>query len=1014
VKYVYRLLIIATILGMACCVANGDDVKPTAISVRPNSVNASLVTNGGFEQIGENSFPTGWSWNRNNTDASCVLDTASAAGGQRSLKFLSTTPMEAAYTALLTGSNSMKIEPGKPYTISAWAKTTDPGLASMITGSGWQYRLSLEPTDGRWEPFSLTFVPGESSREVRVYFQVESANKGILLDDLKLEAGPRATFSDIPEDLRGSVGLWPASRNMNVTTEGEFSVPFVLFVPKNISGTLEASISTSKARISQPVKLKQGIYQVDVNGLAAGANFDPRQVKLCLIEGKKETASASTNVRFYSAEYAKACLDEIDRKLAGLAGKLVLLESRGQDISYPQVSYTVLENFVGYAREDGANGETERMIEQVNDMKTMLTQLEADLDEALAGKRTFAAVPRWTGDTRPVVKGSSFIAPTTTPGKPGREIRPVFFTGYGHFGQVQSDLEKFPRYGTNIIQMETAPANVLPADGVINDTPARAVLNLLDRARSAGIAVNLLISPHYMPAWAFDKYPDLKKRREGFLQYCLHAPDGQALLKKYISAVVTPIKDHPALHSICISNEPINVEEPCEYAERDWHVWLEKRHGDIAILNAKWQTSYTSFDDVKLPNPFEPSDKKPTARRVDYIRWNQEFFATWHKMLADAVHAVAPNIPVHSKAMTYTFSEPGSVRFGVDAYLMSSLSDINGNDTMDWCNFGSGDFAQGWMTQARGYDLQRSVKDAPVFNSENHIMGDKDSRYVPASQVRSALWQGAIHGQSATTIWVWERTFDQASDFYGNIMHRPACARAVGIVNCDLNRAAREVTAIQQTPVQVQILHDTSALTLDGDGYSPCTMKLYMALSFTGVKIGFVTERQLEAGIIPTAPVMFIPNAKYLSDSAYKTLQGYKGRLVTLGADPLACNEYGTPRQTKPAADSIEYVSGKTYAGDIWMSLLSKLSAWNISPHVKLTDADGKPVWGVEYLQAETTNGTVVNMCNYLNNVESVKLSMGGKATKSTDVLTGEPVTGVIKLQPLEVRLLKIEQTGGK
>ncbi len=597
------------------------------------------------------------------------------------------------------------------------------------------------------------------------------------------------------------------------------------------------------------------------------------------------------------------------------------------------------------------------------------------------------------------------MAPTTTPGKPGREIRPVFFTGYGHFGQVQSEVEKFPSYGTNIIQAETAPSDIFPSDGVINDDPVQSMLNLLDRGQKAGVAVNLLLSPHYMPQWAYEKYPDLKKQRESFIQYCTHDPDGRELLKKYISIVVTPLKDHPALHSICLSNEPINVEEPCEYAVKEWHAWLANRHGNIAALNARWKTDYAGFDDVKLPNPFDADCKSPIGRWVDFVRWNQEFFTDWHKMLADAVHAVAPDIPVHAKAMTYTFSDPNSVKYGIDAYLMSSISDINGNDTMDWCNFGLGDFAQGWMTQARGYDLQRSVKDAPVFNSENHIMGDRDTRYVPASQVHSALWQGAVHGQGATTIWIWERTLDPDSVFYGNIKDRPACAQVVGIVNCDLNRAAYEVTALQQAPVQVQILHDTSALTIDGVDYSTCATQLYMALSFTWVKIGFITERQLEAGIAPSAPVLFVPNAKYLSDSAFQTLRDYKGRLITLGADPLFYNEYGEPRQTKLAADSINYTPGKTYAADLWKILLSKLPGWKVSPRYTLADANGKPVWGVEYKEAIIGDGTVVNICNYLNTPVEVKLSGKGQAK---DVLTGELIKWPIKLDSLQVRLLKV------
>jgi hypothetical protein len=116
----------------------------------------------------------------------------------------------------------------------------------------------------------------------------------------------------------------------------------------------------------------------------------------------------------------------------------------------------------------------------------------------------------------------------------------------------------------------------------------------------------------------------------------------------------------------------------------------------------------------------------------------------------------------------------------------------------------------------------------------------------------------------------------------------------------------------------------------------------------------------------------------------------------------------------KFTADNIDYVPGKTQAADLWTSLLTKLPGWHVKPGVKLTDAKGRPVWGVEYLQAHNQDGIVINLCNYRNNAESVKLLMGGKAVKAVDVLTGKSVSGVIKLQPLDVRLLKIEHVGGK
>ena len=198
----------------------------------------------------------------------------------------------------------------------------------------------------------------------------------------------------------------------------------------------------------------------------------------------------------------------------------------------------------------------------------MSSRLSQELQEVLVGQRQLAGVPRWTGDQRPRVKSSSFVAPVRMPGGAVMQ-RPVFFNGYGPFSQVIADMEKWPDYGTNIIQIEVGPRAILPAEDRTDSDPVRALLHTLDRAQRSGVAVCLLISPHYFPDWALAKWPHLHKRREGFLQYCLHAPEGHDVLRRFIAALIPTIKDHPALHSICLSNEPVNVEEPCEPA-RHW------------------------------------------------------------------------------------------------------------------------------------------------------------------------------------------------------------------------------------------------------------------------------------------------------------------------------------------------------------------------------------------------------------------------------------------------------------
>jgi hypothetical protein len=50
----------------------------------------------------------------------------------------------------------------------------------------------------------------------------------------------------------------------------------------------------------------------------------------------------------------------------------------------------------------------------------------------------------------------------------------------------------------------------------------------------------------------------------------------------------------------------------------------------------------------------------------------------------------------------------------VDATWFARFSNINGNDSVNFFDFGDGEFAQGWQLNAMGHDLQRSVLDAPV------------------------------------------------------------------------------------------------------------------------------------------------------------------------------------------------------------------------------------------------------------------------------------------------------------
>ncbi len=975
---------------------------------------ANLVLNFGFEELQPGGkLPSGWIWDKRNTNATCEIDRGKVHSGKYSLKFTNGTPFGAHIYGTLWTAQPIRLSSGKPHTISAYVLSTDPGIAWVGGGSNWQIRLGIPPTGGKWKRIWLTFIPSEADVDFVLRIVTESPTKGFWIDDVKLEEGsePTPCFSSSIPGLELEP-LW--NEDEELSGEDEFSLPFLIYSPRDISAKLSAKIGNFPP-FKDYIKIPSGASKLLLKGEALGI-AGIQALNLRIGEGGKTIMNSDFSIRFISPSGVEARLKKIEVKLPPLKKGIEELRRRGEDVSYPTVTYTVLENFIQYAEED-LNYYKERKEEwvlkraffAVEDMEKMLGRLEKELNLAEAGKLHFPKVPRWTGEERPQISGLSFIAPTVTPGS-SPQRRPLFFNGYGAFGQVRADIEKFPNYGVNIIQVEFGPNGVFPREGEVSDAPIKEMLSLLERASKSGVAVNLLISPHYFPSWMLEKYPHLRKRREGFLQYCLHAPESKELLLRYIKIIVPPLKDHPALHSICLANEPVNVEEPCEYALKDWHNWLKKKHTDIATLNSRWGSSYSSFSEIPLPNPFGPGFTLQTPLGMDYVLFNQEWFADWHKMLADAIHEIAPDLPVHTKAMTWTLSGDIDVRFGVDAELFADFSQINGNDSANFYSHGQGEFAQGWIGNLMPYDLQRSMKTVPIFNSENHIIPDRETRYIPPEHIRCALWQEAIYGQGATTIWIWERTHDPRSDFAGSIMERPACAEAVGIVNYDLNRLAEYVTSLQMVEPRVAIIMSNSAKVWDMGRYADCLGKLYTALTFCGVRIAFVSERQLERGEFPSTPLLFVPDMEHISDKAFQSLKNYKGKIIFVGGEKLlSLNEYNQPRSEAVEGERLEYRYGETTWRDLWVKLWVKLRDWGIRPMVEVVDRVGKPVWGVAWLSREWDRGLLVNICNYRNEKVEVKLRGGGKS--ALDLLSGKRISAEsLVLSPLEFRLILLEK----
>lgn len=691
------------------------------------------------------------------------------------------------------------------------------------------------------------------------------------------------------------------------------------------------------------------------------------------------------------------------------------VEAKGLATDYERVTLAVAQDFVGYALDDLAHGRPERSQHVVAVLDQSLKDTERTLQAYLSGTAKPLLVPRFV-TSKVDVRDGAFWADTVIPTTGRHERRPVFFTGYGHFSSVVRDLPKFTDLGVNIIQIERGPNSTLPAEGVVTDEPMRDFVGkALDLAEKNNVMICWLASPHYFPGWALTKWPDLQKGGGGFFRVAVDAPQARQVFRTHLETSLNAIKQSPALHSVCLSNEPVYTDwqnDPFRRAE--FTDYLRGKFGTIDKLNAAWGTNYADFASVPiLPTNGLPREADMTPLRYEMARFNMLEFSEYHKFMAEVVHATRPGTPAHAKVMCVP-SNRQNLAWGCDPEQFAWMGDLNGNDC--WNMFsGFGDqYAANWMAQNVYYDLQRSMREVPVINTEDHIIVDREQRLIPPQHTDFALWQGAIHGRGASMIWVWERTYDRTHDFEGSILHRPENVVAVGRVGLDLQRLAPEVVKLQRARTPVAMLYSMTAQLWSDTAYGTM-MKAYEALNACGVPVRFVSEQQAAAGRLKAFRAVIAPAVKHAPDSLAAAIAAYclgGGKLWVIGEEPVCGrDEYSRPRALHLPETAVVQFPGDLSARELWARFLQQMQAEGLRRPLTVTDAGGRAPWAVEYRAARDAQGTLVSIVNLWGTPQKVRLSVDGQAVRGLqDLRRDTEIQGnELTLQPLEATILRVK-----
>lgn len=741
---------------------------------------------------------------------------------------------------------------------------------------------------------------------------------------------------------------------------------------------------------------------------------------------------------------ASAAFDKsgFESKYNELVSLIELCEKNGINVDKEKVNATVINRFIkcvefddmldGKLTSEGTSLQamTGRTVkQQVKEMNALYNEAKTNLENYISGeeKSNSPALKYATGSFELTENG------VETDGEP------YYSVGFGHFNNATEDISIFDDMAADNIATEIGPSSVLELvdkesktytnSGALRDGTANSLKQKLKIAEENNVGINLLLSPHYMPDWCLEMYPNLTKASFGWCKYNIFDNDAKKLISDYLSGILPELADSPALRSIILTNEPsCTTYRYPELFANDFRMYLVNKHGNIAALNEAWGTSYTKFSAINMPE-YNSETGLPTkydACFYDWYEYNAEKFAGWHEWMANEVRKYLPDAKISVKVLDYFWTNDNNPEYrhywlgGNDVERLSAFCDFAGTDV-----YGNiGDYNQ-IINKYKWYDYVGSVTGQPIYNSEDHIFYDGYTAYgdtvgVQDEHAAAGIWEGAVHGCEMTTMWTWQRMDytptageawsdavkrELATPYAATFLHRPEVTAAVGKQAVNLRRLNDEVRTLENGENKVAILYSNAARTYDMN-YMTSLHKAYEAMIAAGIGTDFVTEYKPER--MKDYDTVVLTGMKNIKAEALKNLAEFakNGGNIIIADGTLAYNEYNGESDAECLATVRECATNT--GSDISLLQSALLECDTRSKRLELKNSAGEIVLGIDLKQTVNSDGSILaSICNLGNeDVKKLTLYLNGKAISAKDLINGtqiEPGFTAKRYQPIMI-----------
>lgn len=304
------------------------------------------------------------------------------------------------------------------------------------------------------------------------------------------------------------------------------------------------------------------------------------------------------------------------------------------------------------------------------------------------------------------------------------------------------------------------------------------LINILDRAKKAGISICLATSTAVQPAWLSKMHPEIlptdahgnKKRFGGRVKFC---PNSK-IYKEYASRLVTQFAeiaqkyDHIAMWHI--GNEYDNYCY-CDTCKAEFQSWVKERYKTIEEVNKRWYLNFWghqiyAFDEIEIPDyRTENWDLGGTTRtnfqtiNLDYMRFMNDSILSCYLNELKVIREMTPSIPVTTNFMG-TFKP-------LDYFKWAKHLDV-----ISWDHYPG--LADGPYKGAMLHDLMRSLKkETPFWLMEQSPSQQNWAPYNTLKrpgQLRLQSYQTIAHGADAILYFQMRRSLANCEKFHGALI----------------------------------------------------------------------------------------------------------------------------------------------------------------------------------------------------------------------------------------------------